>query len=76
MGIPRWKQSDEQYNAQNFAAVKFVTKASQWSKIETRRRRKGTGERNTCAVYRSQPIQSGKVSCVVLYTAGPPPILI
>ncbi|GBP49761.1 hypothetical protein EVAR_81380_1 [Eumeta japonica] len=29
----------KQYNARNFAAVKLVTKASQWREIGTRRRR-------------------------------------
>ncbi|GBP37744.1 hypothetical protein EVAR_29945_1 [Eumeta japonica] len=51
-----------QYNARNFAAVKFVAKTSQWRKIRTRRRKKKGGERNTCPVCHSQPIQSGKVS--------------
>ncbi|GBP89371.1 hypothetical protein EVAR_68080_1 [Eumeta japonica] len=32
-----------QYTARNFAAVKFVTKASQWCKIEMKRRRKVRG---------------------------------
>ncbi|GBP06886.1 hypothetical protein EVAR_92779_1 [Eumeta japonica] len=32
-----------QHNARNFAAVKFVTKAPQWRKIETRRRRQCRG---------------------------------
>ncbi|GBP75554.1 hypothetical protein EVAR_50239_1 [Eumeta japonica] len=27
------------------------------------------GERNTCAVYYSQPIQGGKVSCTALYSS-------
>ncbi|GBP10919.1 hypothetical protein EVAR_5490_1 [Eumeta japonica] len=47
------------YNIRNFAIVKFVTKASQW--IGTWRRRR-LGERNTCAVYDSRQIQSGKIS--------------
>ncbi|GBP59682.1 hypothetical protein EVAR_39839_1 [Eumeta japonica] len=45
-----------QFNARNFAAVKFVTKASQWRKTGTRRREEGRpGERNNCAVWHSQP---------------------
>ncbi|GBP89882.1 hypothetical protein EVAR_57945_1 [Eumeta japonica] len=55
------------YKARNFAAVKSVTEASQRLKIGTRRkRRKDIGERNIRALHHSQPIQSGKVLCVVL----------
>ncbi|GBP74222.1 hypothetical protein EVAR_54575_1 [Eumeta japonica] len=45
----------QQHNARNFAAVKFVTKASQWRKTETRgRRRKGRGGVIPQYIIRSQ----------------------
>ncbi|GBP65254.1 hypothetical protein EVAR_37102_1 [Eumeta japonica] len=53
-----------QYKARNYATVKFITKASQWRKIGTwRRRRKGRG-----AQY-LRVILICSVSCVVLYVA-------
>ncbi|GBP64891.1 hypothetical protein EVAR_49825_1 [Eumeta japonica] len=60
-----------EYNVRKFAVVKFAMIASQPRKIESqRRRRNGQGE-NTCAIYHSQPIQSGKVSGGVSITDDP-----
>ncbi|GBP47384.1 hypothetical protein EVAR_38986_1 [Eumeta japonica] len=48
-----------QYNARNFAAVNFVTKALQWRKIGTRRRRrKGWGAWSVISFAASSERQS------------------
>ncbi|GBP25672.1 hypothetical protein EVAR_12149_1 [Eumeta japonica] len=56
----------------NSTIVKLVTKESQWRKIGTRgRRRKRRGVLILRITY-SQAIQSGKASCVALYTSPLP----
>ncbi|GBP23746.1 ATP-dependent RNA helicase SUPV3L1, mitochondrial [Eumeta japonica] len=59
-----------QYNARNSTAVKSVTKASQSCKLGPRGEEGRVGERQTCALHHSQAIQSGRVSCVVLYVTA------
>ncbi|GBP27813.1 hypothetical protein EVAR_94217_1 [Eumeta japonica] len=50
------------HNARNSAAVKLITKTSQWPKIEIR----GSSRKETLKLHRSQEVQSGRVSCVAL----------
>ncbi|GBP19749.1 hypothetical protein EVAR_8909_1 [Eumeta japonica] len=61
-----------QYNARNFAAVKFVTKASQWRKIGTRRRRnKGRGAYGETLAH-GQPLSPGRSLPGALTQSGLP----
>ncbi|GBP46307.1 hypothetical protein EVAR_30438_1 [Eumeta japonica] len=58
-----------QYNARNYAAVKFVMKASQQRKVGDARGEGRVGERRTCAMHHFQGIQITSVSRIVLYNA-------
>ncbi|GBP11458.1 hypothetical protein EVAR_92955_1 [Eumeta japonica] len=61
------------HSARNFAALKFVTKGSQWRKMERGCEEGAVGERSTCGVYHSQPIQSARKAnfCAVRINTAP-----
>ncbi|GBP94270.1 hypothetical protein EVAR_99294_1 [Eumeta japonica] len=58
-----------EYKARNSAAVKLVMKAYQWYKENAGEKKEALGgvANVECALHNSHAVQSGKLSCVLLY---------